>query len=259
MHRPECLLHRPRGQGQSPAPSCSRASWLHLSLQAVASTLHACAVDLPAYADRKAASREAAERGCARRAVRVPDRLCPGAGAACLSCSALSTACTLWPACLRCVWYAMAAMLGVEQHGAGSRIGLSDGPLCAQLQAHMQQAAAVGKPMVVDEFNRKRPVSVRNAFLSQAYAMMTADGSPVVGAPRAVPRRVVQCCACIVGQEICVCCGGPAQLRAASEHCAPLQAQMYGCRPRPPSQTTMASRSTGTRRGRRRRCRPSRR
>ena len=39
----------------------------------------------------------------------------------------------------------------------------------------------MGKPMVVDEFNRKRPVSARNAFLSQAYQMFNAPGSPVVG------------------------------------------------------------------------------
>lgn len=50
-----------------------------------------------------------------------------------------------------------------------------------QLQAHMQQASAAGKPMVVDEFNRKKPVSFRNSFLTEAYSMMNAAGSPVVG------------------------------------------------------------------------------
>ena len=59
--------------------------------------------------------------------------------------------------------------------------------VATQLEAHMQQASAAGKPMVVDEFNRKRPVSFRNSFLTQAYSTMNAAGSPVVGMAPSAP------------------------------------------------------------------------
>ena len=51
----------------------------------------------------------------------------------------------------------------------------------AQIQAHISQAASAGKPLVFDEFNRKRPVSARNAFLQMVYSMGQDTGSTVVG------------------------------------------------------------------------------
>ena len=50
-----------------------------------------------------------------------------------------------------------------------------------QVQAHMQAASQAAKPLVIDEFNSKRPIAQRNAFLNQIFALIDADGSPVVG------------------------------------------------------------------------------
>ena len=50
-----------------------------------------------------------------------------------------------------------------------------------QIQAHLAQAAAAGKPLILDEFNRKRPVPARNDFLRMVYSMGSAERSPVVG------------------------------------------------------------------------------
>ena len=50
-----------------------------------------------------------------------------------------------------------------------------------QLQARLEAASAAKKPMVIDEYNAKRPIPRRNAFLLQFVGLVDYAGSPVVG------------------------------------------------------------------------------
>lgn len=68
----------------------------------------------------------------------------------------------------------------VGAHNAAAQMAGSEG-ICMQVQAHMQVAARVGKPMIIDEFNARRPHNWRNAYLKQIFALAEVDGSPVVG------------------------------------------------------------------------------
>lgn len=53
-----------------------------------------------------------------------------------------------------------------------------------QIRSHLEVAAALGKPLILGEFGRLRPVEDRNAFLSMVYdemASAAADGLPLAG------------------------------------------------------------------------------